>query len=58
MIRIGRVLDLSNNKYSSAENISYDPNVIINKMILIKTWKKSLRLLIWRGRLSLKGSIN
>jgi hypothetical protein len=43
VIRVGRVLDLSNNKYSLAENISYDPNVDINKnkMIFINYEKKN-----------------
>ena len=60
VIRVGRVLDLSNNKYSLAENIIYDPNVDINKMIFINYEKKikSLRLSIWRGRLNWRGSVN
>jgi len=46
VIRVGRVLDLSNNKYSLAENISYDPNVDINKnkMIFINYEKKKKKI--------------
>jgi len=43
---VGRVLDLSNNKYSLAENISYDPNGEMkkNKMIFINYEKKKKKV--------------